>query len=71
MCSMTNAEQVDILDEYTDYIDPDAVVMDFEVTWEDDQGYPLGCSCACECCGCNLLCEESQYMFEDDEEEDE
>lgn len=28
------------------------------------------CECWCECCGCNLICEESQYMF-DDEEEDE
>lgn len=49
-----------------------------DVDWSDDDsmyeyndaGYPLGCSCACECCGCNLICEESQYMYDDEEEDD-
>lgn len=40
--------------------------------WEDEQGYPLGCPCACECCGCVGICEESQIDEDIDyEEEDE
>lgn len=55
----------DILDEYTDYIP-----VDHEEDYEED--YLYGCSCACECCGCYGLCEESQIDEDIDyEEEDE
>lgn len=61
---MTNS--IDIQDPYW-FADVEELDEPEVYLWEDDQGYDLGCSCACECCGCNLICEESQFMLEDED----
>lgn len=61
---MNNAEQVDILDTYTDYIDPTEYI-DY-----DDDEWEAPCDCWCEICGCHGVCTDDED-WNDYEEEDE
>lgn len=53
----------DILDVYTDYIDPD--LEEYGEEWEGD------CDCWCSICGCHGLCTREDFYDEDIDYEEE